>query len=93
MKLIIPLTVAFLVVSPAAQAACFADYKAKRDDPLRLHYGVAEIMGACSLEGALVELTPRLAADDWQLLNVLGVFDDAGLEERQDSAGENYLRY
>jgi hypothetical protein len=50
-------------------------------------------MGACSLEGALVELTPRLAADDWQLLNILGVFEDDGLEERQASAGENYLRY
>lgn len=93
MKRIIPLTIIFLVVSSAAQALCYADYQAKRDDPLRLHYGVAKIIGACSLEGALVELTPRLAAGDWQLLNILGVFDDAGLEERQESAGENYLRY
>jgi hypothetical protein len=44
MKRIILLTLAFLAVSSAAQAACYADYKAKRDDPLRLHYGVAEIM-------------------------------------------------
>ena len=93
MKRIILLTLAFLAVSSAAQAACYADYKAKRDDPLRLHYGVAEIMGACSLEGALVELTPRLAADNWQLLNILGVFEDDGLEERQANAGEYYLRY
>lgn len=93
MKRMIPLTLTFLVLSSAAQAACFADYKAKRDDPLRLHYGVAEIMGACSPEGATVELAPRLAADDWQLLSIEGVFDDAGLEERQDSAGEFYLRY
>jgi hypothetical protein len=93
MKPIIPLTLAIVLLSSAAQAVCYADYKAKRDDPLRLHYGVAEIMGACSLEGALVELTPRLAADNWQLLNVLGVFEDDGLEERQDSAGEYYLRY
>jgi len=27
------------------------------------------------------------------LLNVLGVFDDAGLEERKESAGDYYLRY
>jgi hypothetical protein len=93
MKSIILLTLAFLAVSSAAQAACYADYKAKRDDPLRLHYGVAEIIGACSLEGALVELTPRLAADNWQLLNILGVFEDDGLEERQANAGEYYLRY
>jgi len=93
MKQFILLTLAGLVLTTAAQAACFADYKAKRDDPLRLHYGVAEITGACSVDGARAELTPRLAVDDWQLLSVEGVFDDTGLEERRDSAGENYLRY
>ena len=77
----------------AAQADCFADYKAKRDGPLRLHYGVAAIDGACDARAAKDELHGRLAADDWQLLTVLGVFDDAGLEERKDSAGEYYLRY
>ncbi len=46
MKRIILLTLAFLAVSSAAQAACYADYKAKRDDPLRLPAGVDEIMGA-----------------------------------------------
>ncbi|MFT5742287.1 MAG: hypothetical protein ACI86S_000344, partial [Paracoccaceae bacterium] len=32
-------------------------------------------------------------ADGWQLLNVLGVFDDSGLDERIESAGQYYLRY
>ncbi|HKK98531.1 MAG TPA: hypothetical protein VJ928_10125, partial [Marivita sp.] len=31
-----------------AQAACYADYKAKQDAPLRLHYGVAQINGPCT---------------------------------------------
>jgi len=93
MKRMIPLTLTLLVLATGTQAACFADYKAKRDDPLRLHYGVAEIMGACNVDGATVELAPRLEGDDWQLLSVEGVFDDAGLEERQESAGEYYLRY
>lgn len=93
MKRIVPLTVTLLLLASATQAACFADYKAKRDDPLRLHYGVAEIMGACTPEGAQAELPPRLAVDQWQLLSIEGVFDDTGLEERQDSAGEYYLRY
>jgi len=82
-----------VALSGTAQAACFADYKAKRDDPLRLHYGVAEITGDCTPETAAQELTPRLAQNDWQLLSVEGVFDETGLEERQASAGENYLRY
>ena len=87
------LSVTLIALSGAAQAACFADYKAKRDDPLRLHYGVAEVTGDCTVEGAAAELEPRLAAEDWQLLSVEGVFDDAGLEERQESAGDYYLRY
>lgn len=93
MKRTLTLTLILVTLSGAAQAACFADYKAKRDDPLRLHYGVAEIRGTCNVAGATAELTPRLAADDWQLLSIEGVFDDAGLEERQDSAGDFYLRY
>lgn len=77
----------------AAQAACYADYKAKQDNPLRLHYGVAEVFGDCDKQTAKDALSDRLAADDWQLLNVLGVFDAAGLEERKESAGDYYLRY
>jgi hypothetical protein len=77
----------------AAQAACYADYKAKQDGPLRLHYGVAEVRGDCSAGSAASELGGRLDDNGWQLLNVLGVFDDAGLDERKDSAGEFFLRY
>ena len=93
MKRTLLYTVAIITVASSAQAACYADYKAKRDDPLRLHYGVAEIEGACSASSAAEELEPRLAEGNWQLLSVEGVFDEAGLEERQESAGENYLRY
>lgn len=81
------------LTASGAQAACFADYKAKQDEPLHLHYGVAQIDGACTAEDARAELQPRLAAAGWQLLNVVSVFDDAGLQERKDSAGDFYLRY
>ena len=76
-----------------AQAACYADYKAKQDGPLRLHYGVAEIEGNCAKRNARNQLEERLAADGWTLLRVLDVFEDAGLEERKDEAGEYFLRY
>lgn len=93
MTRMIPLTLTLLVFATSAYADCFADYKAKRDDPLRLHYGVAEIIGDCTVDAARDEIAPRLEADDWQLLSIEGVFDAAGLEERQDSAGDYYLRY
>ena len=79
--------------SASAHAACYADYKASREQPLQLQYGVAEIAGECSVPAAEAELAPRLAADGWQLLEVMSTFDETGLEERRESAGEYFLRY
>ncbi len=93
MKHLIASTIALVLAVSTAEAACYADYKAKQDNPLRLHYGVAQIQGACDTATASAELAPKLAADGWQLLTVLGVFDDAGLAERRESAGDYYLRY
>lgn len=76
-----------------ARAECYADYKAKQDAPLRLHYGVAQIRGDCSKGAAKAELKPRLAAEGWTLLNILSVFGAEGLEERKGSAGQYFLRY
>lgn len=93
MRKLLSSALTLLLATAAAQAACFVDYKAKQDDPLRLQYGVAEIFGACTLEDAYVELLPRLAEADWQLLAVLTIFDEQGLEERKESAGEFFLRF
>ena len=78
--------------TPMMAADCYADYKAKQDNPLRLHYGVAEI-ATCSKKAAKAELASRLSAQGWTLLNIVSVFDKSGLAERKDSAGSNYLRY
>lgn len=84
--------IALTCAAPATASDCYADYKAKQDNPLRLHYGVAEISD-CSKEAAKAELSVRLAAKGWTLLNVVSVFDQNGLAERKDSAGPHYLRY
>jgi hypothetical protein len=82
-----------LLGATTAQAACYADYKAKQDDPLRLHYGVVEVRGDCSVASAERQLRDALASNGWQLLQVEGIFDDAGLDERKDDAGEYFLRF
>ncbi|MDZ4096029.1 MAG: hypothetical protein U1D35_14110 [Paracoccaceae bacterium] len=83
-----------LALAPPAQAACYADYKAKQDDPLRLHYGVAEVPdNACNKGAAGKVLAPRLARGGWTLLNVLSIFGPEGLNERKSSAGEYFLRF
>ena len=93
MSLILAAALMVSLAQPAAAAGCYADYKAKQDNPLRLHYGVAQINGACNAASARVELGARLAANGWILLNVLSVFDDEGLAQRKKSAGPNYLRF
>ncbi len=85
-----------LALGQQASAECFADYKAKQDDPLRLHYGVAQVSDAACSGGpaaAAGELAPRLASGGWTLLNVLSVFGPEGLGERKSSAGEYFLRF
>jgi hypothetical protein len=74
-------------------AACYADYRAKQDDPLRLHYGVIELPdAACDPAAAATALRERLG-DGWTLLEVESVFGPEGLEDRRESAGAFFLRY
>lgn len=94
MKHVLALLLLLMLAWPAtAQAACYADYKAKQDAPLRLHYGVAEISGACNVRSATQQLQTRLQSAGWTLLNVVSVFDENGLAERKESAGPHFLRY
>ena len=94
MKRLITLATLALVLAGPATAECYADYKAKRDEPLQLHYGVAQVSDAnCSPGAAEGELAPRLADEGWTLLTGLSTFGPEGLEERKASAGEFFLRY
>ncbi len=90
MKQLILTLAALLALTLPAHAACYVDYKAKMDDPLRLHYGVAEV--ACGGD-ANADLANRLAANGWTLLTILSTFDETGLQERQDSAADYFLRF
>lgn len=89
------LALGLLAAAPgmARAADCYADYKAKQDSPLRLHYGVMQLSGACTKRAAQSELATRLARNGWTLLNVLTVFGPEGLEERKANAGSYYLRF
>ena len=86
------LSAAFVLLSTTANAACFADYKAKRPDPLQLHYGVIQLSDAeCNAPARSV--ANRIASEGWELLTVMQVFDRPGAEERKSDAGSYYLRY
>lgn len=82
-----------LTAAPARAAECYADYKAKQESPLKLHYGVMALRGACSKESATQEVAARLGQNGWTLLTILSVFDAADLEKRKANAGPYYLRF
>jgi hypothetical protein len=95
LRALIPtLALALAAIAAPAAASCFADYKAKRDAPLQLHYGVIQLPdAACSPQAAAPLIAQRIGGDGWQLLAVVSVFDEAGLDARRDSAGAFFLRY
>ncbi len=75
-KTFLPLAVtgALLMAVPSlAQAACTAEYKAKRDNPLELHYDVAQISGPCTIKNARAQLADQLSRRGLILLKVLSV--------------------
>jgi len=83
------------ILATPAHALCYADFKAKQDDPLRLMYGVIELQDPACTRPKLAERTiqDRIAIEGWTLLNVLAIFGPEGLAERKDSAGPYFLRY
>ncbi len=85
----------FVASASAAQAGCYADYKAKKDNPLQLHYGVIQVpQSVCDGQvNAAASIAPRLANQGWTLLNVLSVFNDQGLAGRKASAGRYFLSF
>ena len=94
MRRIAPTAILALALASPAGAACFADYKASRGEPLELHYGTIEIPDdACSVGAAEQLVARRIAADGWQLLSVLSVFGPEGLAQRERDAGAYHLRY
>lgn len=83
-----------LLASTPLQAACYADYSARMDNPLRLHYGVIEVPeSACSVGAASSVVADRIAAQGWTLVSVRSVFDDACLASRRADAGQYYLSF
>ena len=84
----------FLAASPVS-AACFADYKAKKENPLRLHYGVMQLdVEPCQMSKAVANtVRKRLADGGWTLLQVRSVFDERNLEAKKKDAGAYFLRF
>lgn len=83
-----------LALPTSAIADCFVAYKAKQDDPLRLHYGVLALPGDCpSKANAQTAAQTRLQSAGWTILNVITISETEPTAQMKADAGEHYLRY
>jgi len=65
---------AWALSATAASAACVAEYKAKRDNPLRLDYGTVTVPGnTCTKAAVRSAVRAQLASKGWTLLSILSV--------------------
>ncbi len=85
----------WLIAATTAHAACYADYKARRDQPYGLHYGVIQVdVTPCAMSSEVESMVKqRVAAGGWTVLQVQSVFEDDGLAGRKRDAGEYFLRF
>jgi hypothetical protein len=82
------------VLAAAPAQACYADYRAKMDNPLRLHYGVIALPDtACTMDAARPIIATRLAAAGWDLLQIISIFGPDDLATRRSDAGSYFLRF
>jgi hypothetical protein len=69
------IVLALALTALPASAACRVEYKAKRDNPLKLDFNTAQLPDeACaSKRAAAAALAPRLAQDGWTLLSIVSI--------------------
>jgi hypothetical protein len=70
---LLPALALVLAVSPASAQGCYAEYKAKQDNPLRLDHGVIALTDCSSPAQIEAAVRSRLAAAGWTLLKVVSV--------------------
>ena len=85
----------WLAAAGAAEAACYADYKALNVYPFIDAFHVVEIdVSPCRMSEEVEEqVKRRVTAGGWTLLQVQSVFGDDGLAGRKNDAGEYFLRF
>ncbi|MCB1387756.1 MAG: hypothetical protein KDK12_01150 [Rhodobacteraceae bacterium] len=85
---------ALVALAAPAHAACYAEYRASRQNPVQLAYGVAQIPGgSCSAQAASQYLQSRLSRSGWTLQNVLSTVTSNSAPANSGYTGGHYLAY
>ncbi|WP_071797810.1 hypothetical protein [Natronohydrobacter thiooxidans] len=83
-----------LALATQASAQCYADFKAKQDNPLRLQYGIVELpASACGSRQAATDYARAvIAGSGWTLLQIESIFDASEFQRRSANAGVIHRR-
>ena len=79
--------------SLAHAESCFVLYKAKKDNPLKLHLGLMKIDRTCSDDAIEAILRLRLQPVGWSLLQIVNVSKDIEVDKIKRDLGEYFLKY
>jgi len=92
---LLPALLALSLALPSAAAAdCYVSYKAKKEPPLQLHFGVVQVRGDCpSSSAAASTVARRISSGGWTLLNVVRLSESPPSSSERTDAGAYYLRY
>jgi hypothetical protein len=79
--------------SAAYANECFVLYKAKKDNPLKLHLGLIQISGQCSEHDVEYITSRRLNLTDWKLLKIVKSSSNIDAEKMERDLGDYFLKY
>ncbi len=69
---------------------CYVDFKAKKDNPLKLMYGVVVLNGEQCNKPAFKRIERIISSDGWKLLRVLGEISPEEYDEAIEKAHKVY---
>ena len=90
----ISIVLCFATFFSAAYAnECFVLYKAKKDNPLKLHLGLIQINGQCSAHDVEGITSKRLSSTGWKLLQIVKASSKIDTEKMESDLGDYFLKY
>lgn len=90
----ISLVLCFATFFSAAYAnECFVVYKAKKDNPLKLHLGLMQISGQCLIQDIEGITSRRLDSTGWKLLKIVKTSSNIDAEKMEKDLGDYFLKY
>jgi hypothetical protein len=72
---------------------CFVLYKAKKDNPLKLHLGLMQVKNACLGRNLESIVSNRLNSSGWLLLKIVNITENIETEKMKSDLGDYFFKY